>query len=349
MSDLFEVKVNINGKPTTVKIEKGISFSNKGGTYTVGENGSIMMNGQKVDSIKMTNYQFGVFKAVADMDNANHTNEIILSAKDFEEANKKGVNLNKALAKFLPQGYRIERENPTDSSLSLYATNGKESQSAELKFFTQPKAKPLTGADADLVKEYEIKFKDMAAKDIAFAMHEQISGPSRYAKTLAMFDAIPDDKLAETIRKYNSIGYFHNTLHTILSDDEDINHNPIDTSRDFTKKYDTLFYSMNNELGIGYNELKPRIERTLIAIGDGHSPKDASNIKTLLAKASTNEEFDKDTMCQIENSFAAILGRRPEYEKGGILGTKFMPNSTWHRVDKTDPYGEMTYNRQRVY
>lgn len=144
--DLVNVKVSVNGKEQVIKMERGTSFENKGGIFTAGETNGVL---------KMTNYQARTFLAMANNsidDNEtikydeilkNKKNEInltgaVLSKKDIQEAQQKYRNRGFVadMSEFLPEGYKIERPKliSAENMVQAYVTNGKESQSATLKF-----------------------------------------------------------------------------------------------------------------------------------------------------------------------------------------------------------------------
>ena len=127
--DLVNVKVSVNGKEQVIKMERGTSFENKGGIFTAGENN---------DVLKMTNYQLQAFKAMANNYAEEGENGIVLSKKDIQEAQNKYKNggFVADMSEFLPEGYKIERPKLTsaENMVQVYVTNGKESQSATLKF-----------------------------------------------------------------------------------------------------------------------------------------------------------------------------------------------------------------------
>lgn len=144
--DLVNVKVSVNGKEQVVKMERGTSFENKGGIFTAGESNGVL---------NMTKYQARTFLAMANNsidDNEtikydeilkNKKNEIdltgaVLSKKDIQEAQQKYRNggFVADMSEFLPEGYKIERPKLTsaENMVQAYVTNGKESQSATLKF-----------------------------------------------------------------------------------------------------------------------------------------------------------------------------------------------------------------------
>ena len=128
-ADFINVKVQVNGKTQTIKMERGTSFENKGGIFTAGET-----NG----TLKMTNYQLKTFEAMANNYNEDGENGIVLSKKDIELAEqmyKKGGFVND-ISEFLPNNYKIEKPvlKSNENLLQVYVTNGKPSQSATLKF-----------------------------------------------------------------------------------------------------------------------------------------------------------------------------------------------------------------------
>ena len=140
--DYVNVKLQVGNKTYQVKMQKGVSFSNNGGTYTVSENGSIMKDGNLVSEIEMKNYQYTVFKAVAN--NTAETGEtgIVLSKEDITDARKKFKEggFVDDLNEFLPDGYRIERQGENRPRMSnneqyvqAFVTNDKGSE-ATLKF-----------------------------------------------------------------------------------------------------------------------------------------------------------------------------------------------------------------------
>lgn len=128
--EFVTVKVQIGNQTRTVKMQKGTSFENKGGIFTADKDGA---------TVKMTNYQMKVFEAVA-----NNTKErgmgdgVVLSAEDIKSAQQKFKQggFVADMSEFLPDGYKIERPkiSTNDKYIEAYVTNGKESQSATLRF-----------------------------------------------------------------------------------------------------------------------------------------------------------------------------------------------------------------------
>jgi hypothetical protein len=127
--DLVNVRVSVNGKEQTIKMEKGTSFENKGGIFTAGESNGVL---------KMTNYQLKAFEAMANNYAEEGENGIVLSKKDIQEAQQKYRNggFVADMSVLLPEGYRIEKPKLTsaENMIQAYVTNGKDSQSATLKF-----------------------------------------------------------------------------------------------------------------------------------------------------------------------------------------------------------------------
>ena len=55
---------------------------------------------------------------------------------------------------------------------------------------------------SEKAKEYSEKFQSMSAKEIAKTIKNQIDGPSFNSKTIAMIEAIPEDKIIEVFKEY---------------------------------------------------------------------------------------------------------------------------------------------------
>ena len=94
MADYVDLKMNVGGKTQSVKIEKGCSFSKKNKVYTAENNGKISVfnkeTGKKeiTNSVKMTNYQFAAFKAMANNTNEG-TGKLTFSKADMDSAMNK--------------------------------------------------------------------------------------------------------------------------------------------------------------------------------------------------------------------------------------------------------------------
>lgn len=127
--NLVNVTVSVNGQKRIIKMEKGTRFENKGGIFTAGENNNVL---------KMTNYQLKVFETMANNYAEKDEKGIVLSNEDIKIAQQKyrKGSFVADISEFLPAGYRIERPKLTsaENMVQAYVTNGKESQSATLKF-----------------------------------------------------------------------------------------------------------------------------------------------------------------------------------------------------------------------
>lgn len=225
-TDFVTVKVQIGDQTRTVKMQKGVSFKNNGGIFTADKDGA---------AVKMTNYQMKVFEAVANnVKESDMGDDIVLSSEDIKSAQQKFKQggFVKDMSEFLPYGYKIERPKMSTNNkyIEAYVTNGKESQSATLRFAysvnnnedndNSNKASALLGADQDKVNKYYQQFKTMTADEIANTIQKQINGLSNGTKTLSMFDAIPKDKLAEVYKSFSdktdhegAIAQFFNSGH----------------------------------------------------------------------------------------------------------------------------------------
>ena len=141
-NDFVNVKVQIGKTTREVKIEKGCLFENNGGQYIVDDDGKLNVFDKSANtwktasSIKMTNYQMKAFEAVAN--NSSEGQGIILSKKDIELAQQKFKQggFTKDMSEFLPDGYKIDKPKMSSAEkyVQAYVTNGKDTQSATLKF-----------------------------------------------------------------------------------------------------------------------------------------------------------------------------------------------------------------------
>jgi len=345
--DFVNVNLRIGNKTQEVKFEKGVSFENNGGKYKVDNNNKLLLfdkiskKWNEVSDIKMTKYQFSVFKALA---NNNNEGDNVLSIKDIQIAQQKYKNsqFTADMSEFLPEEYKIE--NPEISVprkyIQLKVTDGKNS-SAKLTFGysdnaavqnagatekahntkSSNTAKALVGANQEKVDAYNAEFAKMPTNDIADKLFNQISGPSLNQKTLSMFDAIPDDKLLETITKYNrhcEDAKLWNFFNGETANPDWVKHK--------TKYYDSLFFAMNDEYGIGAKEIKPRLNRVLNLLSQNELTSEQRKMlqqaKVLLNSNKDGQQFDKETMCKLENTLAAIMGQPLKYYETSTLGIK---------------------------
>lgn len=340
--DFLNVNLHIGGKTQQVKFEKGVSFENNGGRYKVDNNKLLLFdkstnNWNEVFEIKMTNYQFSAFKAMA---NNNNEGENVLSVKDIQIAQQKYKNSQfiSDMSEFLPSGYKIEKPEMSvpRKYVQLNVSDGKNS-GAKLTFSysnekvqaqkpaeakaTKPSgsAEALIGANQEKVEKYRAEFAKMKSADIADKLFKQISGPSLNEKTLSMFDAIPDDKLLETISAYNK--HFEKADIWKLFNGE--TGNP-DWSKEKTNYFDSLFYAMNDEYGIGAKEIKPRLNRVFNVLSQTDlTPERRKYIQDAKTLLNSGKDLDKETICKIENKLAEAMGTSPKYYEKSILGFRY--------------------------
>ncbi len=142
VNNFVNVAIRVGNTTQNVKIEKGCVFENNGGQYVVDQNGVLNIfdkntgKWEKATAINMTKYQLNVFKAMAN--NTNEGNGITLSKADILKAQEKfrQGGFKDDVSEFLVNGYHIEKPkmSTADKYVEAYVTNGKESQSATLKF-----------------------------------------------------------------------------------------------------------------------------------------------------------------------------------------------------------------------
>lgn len=143
MADFIDVNVKIGGKTQTIKMEKGVTFENKGGIYAIDDNGQLKkfdkINNVWTDASKivMTNYQWKAFQNVANNDGSAKT----YTKADIEKAQEmyRQSKFTADMSKDLPSGYKIEspKLNSKANYVQVDVTNGKASESATLKFQIQ--------------------------------------------------------------------------------------------------------------------------------------------------------------------------------------------------------------------
>ena len=237
----------------------------------------------------MTNYQWKAFQNVANNDGSAKT----YTKADIEKAQelyRKG-GFTADMSQDLPSGYKIEKPklDSKQDYVQVDVTNGKSAQSATLKFqiqeiselkaasqasqpsfYNRLEIEPLNISyegslmpDPEDVAKYREKFKDMSPEDIVKKLHWQISGPSFAKKTLAMYDAIPDDKLKDVLNIYQHKETRTNLTSYISGIAEE-------------EKYFNLFTHMADEENIGEAELRPRIARYIDTQKEAIEEKDNS-------------------------------------------------------------------------
>ena len=143
MGNFFDVNIKLQGSNKKVKIQEGCRFENKNFAYTMRDDGKLSIfdkNTKKTTigtDIKMTNYQFQIFSAVADNNN-EQKGKVVLSEADIKTsmAQYKKGGFVKDLLKWLRGNYKVK--NPKifadENKFSAYISNGKQSTSSVLCF-----------------------------------------------------------------------------------------------------------------------------------------------------------------------------------------------------------------------
>ena len=190
----------------------------------------------------------------------------------------------------------------------------------------EPKKEESAVSKQEKTNPYKEEFAELDSQQLAEKMFEQISGFSSNQKTLDMYDAIPDDKLGETVIKYNTrreSNYWKEFFGGETS-------NP-DIKNKFYNHYDSMFYAMNDEWGMKLSDIKPRIEKLINLVSTqqlNEKQKCALEYAKLLLKNAQGDKFEKETICLIENNLAIAMNSKPKYKKEGILGTDFFQRWT---------------------
>ena len=97
----IKISINIDGKTQihTAKMEEGMHFQNNGDTYFIKEGSIWNSSNQKVDSIKMTKYQYNIFEALANNVKENGEEGVVLSSADIDD-NENGALKKWSLGQF---------------------------------------------------------------------------------------------------------------------------------------------------------------------------------------------------------------------------------------------------------
>ena len=191
---------------------------------------------------------------------------------------------------------------------------------------TEPKSEKVTAEQEAKANPYMKEFSKLSTQELADKMFDQISGYSKNQKTLDMYDAIPDDKLEQTVAKYNQRSD-ENHLKEFFGGETS---HP-DIFNKFYDHYDSMFDAMNDEWGMKLNDIKPRIERLVNVLSSGNldeKQKSALDYVKLLLSNAKGEKFEKETICLIENNLAIAMNGRPKYYKEGIFGTDYFKSWT---------------------
>lgn len=187
-SNFIQVTVNVNGTENKIRMQKGCLFQNKGGSYLVTDDGKLKFkpNGDnsvwtEKSEINMTGYQWQAFQNVAD-NSTDNSKVLTYSQEDIKLAMQKFANgeFTEDMSKDLPYGYSIEKtgeqkpkKSTKDNSVELYVTNGKETQSARLKFQI---------AEMAAIKEASQKYQAQAEKPQAQKSKKSEQTPKNESK-----------------------------------------------------------------------------------------------------------------------------------------------------------------------
>jgi len=126
--EFVTVNVQVGSNTYKVKMQKGTSFSNNSGVFTADQDGA---------TVKMTNYQLQIFKAIANNTAEDGQSGIVLSEADIKAAQEKFRNggFVEDLKELLPDGYKIEKPkmSTNDRYVEAYITDGQNSH-ATMRF-----------------------------------------------------------------------------------------------------------------------------------------------------------------------------------------------------------------------
>ena len=153
----------VNGKKQEIQMEKGTSFENNGGIYTVDENGQLKKFDKNsnvwtdASSIEMKNYQWQAFQNVANNDGDGTT----YSKADIEQAMAmSGDALDTDMSNNLPSGYKIERsaDEVPEGTFAVDVSNG-DKKAATLKFSLAEIAELKAASQAREAGQAEVNFE----------------------------------------------------------------------------------------------------------------------------------------------------------------------------------------------
>ena len=200
-------EVSVRNKKTkevyALDMEKGVSFENNGAIYRVNEDGILTKYDKntgdwvKCDEILMTQYQWDVFRAVAD-NKIEKDDRPVLSKQDINSAIDMYSNgeLTTDLGEHISTGYKIKktRSYSSNSAFSTYVTNGKQRQSAELvfKYGTQEDALTIS----DFVQSNEVDNDYVPKNNTKIKRTGNLKLPSKMS---------PSDNAYKIIKKYETL------------------------------------------------------------------------------------------------------------------------------------------------
>lgn len=110
---LVNVHVFVNGQRQTIKMERGCTFTNNGGTYGLSEDGTLMFKAKgsndwvNTDQIKMTNYQWRIFQNMSNND--NDVNSYTRADIEKAQALYRQGNFRSDMSMDLPSGYSLDK------------------------------------------------------------------------------------------------------------------------------------------------------------------------------------------------------------------------------------------------
>ena len=203
--DKLYPEVSVRNKKTkevyTVKMQRGVSFENNGAIFRMNEKGILTKYDKysgdwvECDEILMTQYQWDVFRAVAD----NKGDKLTLSKRDIEDAIDmySDGELTADLGDYTGlNGYNIRktRSYSSNNAFSTYVTNGKSRQSAELvfKYGTQEDALIIS----DFVQSNEVDNNYVPKNNTKIKRTGNLKQPSKMS---------PSDNAYKIIKKYETL------------------------------------------------------------------------------------------------------------------------------------------------
>jgi len=206
-SDNEYPEVSVRNKKTnemyTIDMDKGVSFENNGAIYRMNEEGILTKYDKntgdwvKCDEILMTQYQWDVFRAVAD-NKIEKDDKPVLSKQDINSAINMYSNgeLTLDLGEHISTGYKIRKTRlySSNNAFSTYVTNGKSRQSAELvfKYGTQEDALTIS----DFVQSNEVDNNYVPKNKTKIKRTGNLKNPSTMK---------PSDKAYNLIKKYEKL------------------------------------------------------------------------------------------------------------------------------------------------
>lgn len=256
--DLVTVNVSVNGQTKTIKMERGTRFENKGGIFTAGES---------KQALKMTNYQLKAFEAMANNYKEEGEKGIVLSKKDIQEAQQKFKQggFVADMSEFLPEGYKIERPKLTskENMVQAYVTNGKESQSATLKFSFNNLFKKENVDTAHTTADEQPNNKEVI-KDNMFIVDAYSKLNKHEQKAIQLFDADRNGILdARETKGFNSCDFAEDSSGNLVVDYKSADGNKVQIKVSKNEMDTAVLAEIVDPANINTNSLQPKIQTTL--------------------------------------------------------------------------------------